>query len=246
MAGLLRRGIEAVSHVETIHTILQTEFVRTLLAPSISAMLTGTAGILGGVPVMYVMVAAALAFAAVAQGALRASEYRERKSPLNKLRYNGTIFNFDLVSVTTNRKARRTHVAVNTRTKLPSTVEPLVRELENGQLGVELVNFANFPISLIVHSADTEIEEFTPPRTQYPRPAITVLPGIPIRVCDTSIPLKGTKCDKLEGKINLKIKYGLPGKEVYDLDIETKRVDVLMHANGFCSATYTVWREADL
>jgi hypothetical protein len=246
LASKWSRPLEWIAHAETVHALAQTEFVRTLLAPSVFAMLTGTAGIFGGIPLMWVMVGSSLGFMAVIQGLLRASELKERKTPLNKLRYNGTIFHFDLFPISDNRRSRRLNSSVSRKATLPSTVEPIVRELEIGQLGVELFNTADFPISLIVHSAETEIENCTPPRTQYPKPAITVLPGIPVRVVDERITLNRLKCGRLEGKMHLKIMYGLPGKEIYDLDINAKRVDVLLQENGFCAGTSTAWEETKI
>lgn len=203
---------------------------------------TGAAGILGGVPAMWVIMASTLAFAGMAVGLFTVSAYRQKETPEGKLRYNGTIFNFDLFPVPDNRKTRRVTASAGRRV-IPTNVEPLIRELQYAQLGIELINYADFPMSLIVESADTEVEGKTPPRARYPKPPITVLPGIPVRVCDDRIDVDRLKCDRLEGKMRIAIKYGRSGKEIHELKIRAQRVDVLMQPNGFCAGTHTGWEE---
>ena len=42
---------EWIGRAETLHTLAQAEFVRTLLFPTVTAVATGAAGILGHIPV---------------------------------------------------------------------------------------------------------------------------------------------------------------------------------------------------
>jgi len=91
------RLFHGIGHAETIHTIAQAEFVRTLLFPTVTAVATGSAGVLGGIPIMWVIAATAVAFMGAAQGVLSASTYVERKNPAYKLQVLKTLFNYDLV-----------------------------------------------------------------------------------------------------------------------------------------------------
>ena len=79
MFGKFRKALEWLGLIETVNAILHIEFVRTLLLPTVVAVMTGAAGILGHVPFMRIIMATALAFMGTAQGMLRASEYVERK-----------------------------------------------------------------------------------------------------------------------------------------------------------------------
>jgi hypothetical protein len=192
---------------------------------------------------MWVCVATASVFAIIMIGMLASAAYKQFHDPLNRLRYNGTIFNFSLVSIPNNRQTRRI-TKPQTRAMSVVHLRPIERILSEGQIGIDLFNSATFPISIISESAETEIAGLTPPRTKYPKPPITVLPGIPVRVCDAIIPLNNMPCDVLEGKIFMSIKYGLPGKEIHKLEIRAKRVDIIMQSNGVYSGTQTSWEDA--
>jgi hypothetical protein len=235
------RIVERLMQVHAVHTLLQLDFVRTTLTPLVLTVATGGLGILGGIPAMYIAVGCAVTFAAITQGMLRAREYRQSSTPEHKLRFNGTIFNFDLVHVPNSRLARRASESVSRRKIPPANSQPLIRELENGQLGVELINYATFPISVFIESAESGIEGHAPPRSKYPKDKIIMFPGTPMRLTDERIPLDKLKCGRIEGNFDIKIKYGLPGKEVYELHFQAKRVDILMHENGFCGGNYTEW-----
>ena len=78
------RILESLGVAHFAHAI-HTEFVRTLLWPVVLTLLTGGAGVLGGVPAMYILVGCAVTFGGIATGTLRISEFRERQTPLNKL-----------------------------------------------------------------------------------------------------------------------------------------------------------------
>src|SRR5947208_10337578 len=102
------RALDIFGRAETLHTIAQAEFVRTLLLPMVTAVATGAAGLLGHIPLMWVIMATALAFAGASIGILGSSTYLERKNPAHKLTVIKTLFNFELVPITgPNRKLRR-------------------------------------------------------------------------------------------------------------------------------------------
>jgi hypothetical protein len=106
------RALEVLGHFETIHTIAQAEFVRTLLLPTVTTVATGAAGVLGGIPLMWVFMATAVAFAGSAVGVLAASSYLERKNPAHKLQVIKSLFNFDLIPINgPNRKHRKAAAA---------------------------------------------------------------------------------------------------------------------------------------
>src|SRR5258708_25505984 len=88
------RFLEWFGRAHAIHAILQTEFVRTWLLPLLSSVLTGTSGAIGGIPLMWVMMASAIVFAAVTLGSMGALGLRVQTSPQNKLAYK-TVFHCD-------------------------------------------------------------------------------------------------------------------------------------------------------
>jgi hypothetical protein len=50
MFGKFRKALEWLGLIETVNAILHIEFVRTLLLPTVVAVMTGAAGIFGHVP----------------------------------------------------------------------------------------------------------------------------------------------------------------------------------------------------
>jgi hypothetical protein len=83
----IQQWIGWLGDYQAVAAVFQSELVRTYVLPWLFAALTGGAGVLGQVPAMWILMASGVSFAAVATGILRLSEYRERNSPLNKLRY---------------------------------------------------------------------------------------------------------------------------------------------------------------
>lgn len=241
VAGKISRILEWIGRAETINGLVQTELVRTWLTPAVLTMITGSAGYLGNIPAMWIIMASSLTFGGVSTGMLSASAYKERKSPQNKLRYQGTIFNFELVPIRKDRAQRRANASAERKVTPPADYKPVIRELSLGQLGVELYNSASFPISVILEMADSGIERMTPPRTKYPKTSVTVFPGVPIRMLDEKISLDKLQCGRIEGKLYMIIKYGLPGKEIYKLDIRIRKIDIMIQSNGFYSGNVTEW-----
>lgn len=210
----MRKALEWLGHFGAVQTILQTEFARNLVWPAVYAVLTGTAGILGGLPLMWVLMAASVAFAATVHSLLKADEYRERRDPLNKLRLAGWNIEHDLLP--TDRG------------------NPGARRLNTVKFSVEIHNEASFPISFIVENADSEIEGRHPPRKKFPEPPILVLPGSGVTyVDDPAIDMGGMECDGelKNGRIDFRFRYGLPGKERYDFHVQG-RVECTFARNG--------------
>jgi hypothetical protein len=114
------------------------------------------------------------------------------------------------------------------------------RTLEKGQVAVELTNDATFPLSFILEAAETEVEGLTPPRTPYPKDAITVLPGNKIRSQDSAIILNSLPCGRLTGKMDYKIRYGLPGKEKYEMRLKAN-LEINMETYGFVTSVSSAW-----
>lgn len=236
---IIKPGLEWIGHFQTVQTIIYTEFFRTLFLPTVWTVLTAIAGYVGDFPIMWIMVATAVSFMAVTQTLLRADELRERKNPQNKLKYL-PIFQCDLniapMALSGNRLQKRAQRSQPQQTISATQLSPQVsRTLDKGQIGVEIVNHATFPISAYLQNAVTEIEGITPPRSTFPKPAFLIPAGGTVRICDDRIELDEMPCQRLAGKIDLVIKYGLPGKEHFDLCVKGG-LDIIMEHFGFVSA----------
>ena len=90
--GFFKRAWKWLETVHLIEWIIHTEFVRTAIIPTGLAAVTAFGGYLQNVPVMWISMATAVTFAATMQALLRGSEYRDKKDPLNKIVYVGTVF----------------------------------------------------------------------------------------------------------------------------------------------------------
>lgn len=207
--GKLRQILEWIAHIETVHTILQAEFFRTLFWPTVMTLMTGTAGILGGIPLMWVLMATALAFMGTSGGLLLASLYVERKNPQNKLTYLGTHLRKDLnpapMPLVGNRQQRRAQRAQGQDKQTLESDQIMVgvrRTLDKAQVSIQLQNNATFPISMILESAETEIEGFTPPRGKFPKDRSVIFPGNPVHVSDDPIDMEQLPCQRMAGKID--------------------------------------------
>ncbi len=208
------RMLEFLGHLHTIHAITQAEFIRTLLVPTVTALATGGAGLWGGLPLMWVIMATAVAGAAAAVGILNASTYLERKNPEHKLTVTKTLFNFSLVPISPpNRKHRRSAAAQGGAPAVPA-----FRHFTKLQLGFEVWNRASYPLSLEVMSAETEVEGLKPPRAKYPKDPVIIQPSTTLWIHDDAINVDDEMvCDNLDGQMDIVVKYGLPGKEKYEI-----------------------------
>lgn len=196
-------------------------------------MITAASGYWGQFPLMWILMATAVAFMAATQSLLRSSEYRERKNPLNKIIFVQTAFNLDLVVDTgLNRKQRRS--------QQPGTITLPARHIEKAQLGVELRNDATFPISMFLESADSTLMDFTPPRSHFPKPPTILYPGLVVRVVDDPIDMGGIAAQNLSGTLKMKIRYGLPGKERFEMNFNAT-AEIHIQPFGIITGINTQW-----
>jgi hypothetical protein len=241
-----KRALEWLGNISLVQSIASTEIVRTVIWPAVLAMLTGGAGVFGGLPLMWVIMASCLAFAGTMVGLLSGSMYLDRQNPHNKLKFKGTHFQFDLdparMPAQGNRHQRRAQAVIGPQRMLPSNelMVGVPRTLETGQIAVELSNDATFPLSFILESAETEVEGHTPPRGQFPKPAITLLPGTTVRSNDDRIVPDSLPCQRLTGKIDFKFRYGLPGNEKFEMRLKAD-LDIQMESFGFVIGVRSAW-----
>jgi hypothetical protein len=226
------RALEWTGRAETIHSIMQAEFFRTLLLPMVTTVATGAAGVLGHIPLMWVIMATSLAFAGTAVGLLSASTYLERRNPAHKLQVMRTLFNFELVPISgPNRKQRR---YASKEGGAPAV--PAFRHFVKGQLGFEVWNRSSLPISLQVLAAETDLEGLKPPRGKFPKKAVIIQPGTTMWVHDDPIILD-MDCDDLDGMTDITVKYGLQGKERFEIH-HKGTVEIFMEPYGLLKNVY--------
>lgn len=248
------RAFRAIGFADSAHTIVQAEFVRTLLAPTVVAVLTGASGIYGEIPLMWVIMASSVAFGGAMTGMLRGSEYIQRKNPLDKMRYMETSFLCDLrpaplpmaSNAQANRQQRRAASSQKAR-KQPQRIlrsseisVGVNRELDKCVIGITVKNEASFPISCLMYMARTEMEGLTPPRTEFPKDKMTILPGASVTFRDAKIDMQGKPCGRLSGNMDIWLKYGLPGKEHFDLKFKAT-LDIQLEPFGLVVAVHTKW-----
>ena len=203
-------------------------FAKPILLPVVLAAAAGGAGFAGHLPLMWIIMATALTFMGAMVGIFFGGTYRDRTTAEHKVLYQGTHVGCDLTELP--RKARRAQATGLTP----------ARTIEKIQVGVYLMNAARFPISVILQDAETEIEGETPPRTMFPRPPTVIVPGNTVFVVDDAIPMHGHVCEKLDGRMKLALRYGLPGKEKYLMHFSAK-LDLVMRPDGVMQQIMTNW-----
>jgi hypothetical protein len=114
------------------------------------------------------------------------------------------------------------------------------RTLARGQVSITIKNTATFPISWYLLDADTEINGIRAARVDYPSAKFKLLPGSSVRISDGVIDMDNIDCQHLLGKMNFKIRYGLPGKEHFELKF-LANLNVPMERFGFVPSTITEW-----
>jgi hypothetical protein len=237
---VIKPVLEWLSHFETIKAIIYSDFFRITLLPLVWTVLTALGGYVQGLPIMWVMVGTAASFTLVVLGMAGVWLLKQQNTPQNRLVYN-VIYQGDLTpanpSLLGNRHQRRTQARRPPHQQLSSTqLDPNVtRTIDKGQLGIEVTNNALFPISCILQSAKSEIEGFEPPRTDYPKLPVVIAAGQKIRICDEAMQMDQFPCQRLAGEIDLVVKYGLPGKEHFELHVKGP-VAVVMEHYGHVSA----------
>jgi hypothetical protein len=182
---------------------------------------------------MWIIMAVTVAFGTTAVGVLSSSTYLERKNPAYKLQVLRTIFTFNLVPIPgPNRRQRRAAVAQGGAPAIPA-----YRYMEKAQLGFEVWNRASFPISVVVTSAETEVEGSTPPRGRFPKDPIIVEPGTTIWIHDDPIDMEEIQCDNFGGKMDISVSYGVPGKEKFEIH-HKGTVEIFMEPYGQLKQIY--------
>jgi hypothetical protein len=92
----------------------------------------------------------------------------------------------------------------------------------------------NYPISCILFSATTQIEEYEPPRSKFPKNPYLIPPGGGrIRLSDDAIEMEQHPCGRILGKMDTLLKYGYPGKEIYEIQTECRLI-LLWNALALC------------
>jgi hypothetical protein len=226
---------EWLGHLHLLGWLIGSEFVRTALLPTVISVMAAISGYMQGVPVMWIFVGTSLVFMAVTQALLRGDEYRERKNPLNKLTWAGT-------HVTAELDVAAGMSLFGLQQLQPNMMVPGVpRNLEKGQIAVELKNNATFPISCFLESAATELQGITPPRSQFPKAPVLIGPGSAVRLADDAIIFhKPMPCGRMAGKMDITIRYGLPGRERHQLRY-VATLDIPMENWGFIPMVVTAW-----
>ena len=162
------------------------EAIRSWLWPPLAAGIAALIGLRGGIPWFYLFVGVTVAFAAVASGLLRFSEWRLRQAVNNKL-------NFE--SVRLGKKLDK---------------DGHIKFL---RLGFQLHNSAVFPIEFEIQSLQTEVDGKFPPKKPYAMTGVTIPPGGHGWFDDISIDMPDPPKNKsVEGKIEFTVQYGRPGR----------------------------------
>jgi hypothetical protein len=196
------------------------------LIPSISTFLTVVFGVSEkfGTPVILVFASIVLFFTTATVFLVQASRWFVDVE--HKLRYVSTHVGVDL---------ERDNRAAQAKVSKPQTN----RKLSKIQIGVQLFNAANYPVSAFTESVRTSIEGHCPKETAVKRPVI-IGPGNQLVMADHAIDLTDTACGPLKGRIEMTIKYGQKGKEKYTLEFKAD-LQIFIQPDGRLSQVFTNW-----
>jgi hypothetical protein len=79
----------------------------------------------------------------------------------------------------------------------------------------------------------------TPPRTKYPVAPVSIRPGLSMVCVDGRIKMNNVPCGKLlTGKVDMRLKYGRPGKERFETNIKFD-LEASFHPSGMASQIRT-------
>jgi hypothetical protein len=95
-------------------------------------------------------------------------------------------------------------------------------------------------MSLFIANAETEVEGIPPPRTNYPKAPITILPGGLVRCIDLPIPMNDRPCGRLNAKMSIRVKYGMQGDETEDLNFDAV-LEINLQPDGTQTQVFTHW-----
>jgi hypothetical protein len=226
--------------LKRLEDISNSELFKVYIWPILTGISAVASGLFQKEAVMWIIMAASLSAMAIMSLIASAASLRDRLTPLNKLT-NQVVAQYDLDQVAVpmlgNRQHRRSGASSPGASFLgPGQVQVGVkRQIERAQLGVEITNNSHFPISCILLAAETDIGGAMPPRSQFPKEKTVIPAWSKIRILDDPIDMKNYPCQRLNGNMDMKIGYGVPGKERYELIIKGS-VDILMEEHGFVSA----------
>jgi hypothetical protein len=163
------------------------------------AAVTVLAGYLQSIQWMYIIVAAAFVFAAMATGALRLSEYRARISAQNKFFFKGVVPAADFVR---DKKTGK------------------IKFIEKMQICMILYNGAHFPISYIIDDIGTSFEGMMNSKPERNARGADIAPGQDGWYRDAPIDAKQLQVTKaiFEGHLKFKLRYGYPGNEKHTME----------------------------
>lgn len=204
MAGKFRTVLDWWDRAQSIHDVWN--FIWPWI-PIGWGFATGGAGYWTHQPVMQIMTytAASAAFGFVAL--LAVMVILERKNPENKLTYVAPMVGVELAKQRNQNTAKR---------------------IEKAQWWFQIRNDANFPISLIVYDAQTDVEDMQPPRVKYPKAPVYIGPRGTINVMDEPVLLNGRVAGNFTGHAEITLRYGNRGNEKYELKIAGDLQAVMM------------------
>lgn len=196
-------GIDWIGRWQIVRDIFNSDTVKGTIIPFLYAVVTGAVGIMGGVPLMWVFMAVALAFAGIMTTILRSSEYMERTRIDNKLSFAGLSF------------AMVTDYPRNKKTNLPTpNSKPYVSGI---RVSFNLNNAASFPIHVKVKKVSTRLDGRVPVDDKG-KPITTTIMDLKIDprcggfVNDAVVSIETVKAIKgfylLEGDFEYALEYG--------------------------------------
>jgi hypothetical protein len=124
--------------------------------------------------------------------------YTERNNPENKLKFVGPLIKMDLVKGKVNAAKR----------------------IAKMQAGFQIRNDSFFPISFYIQTAETTLDDKQPPRSKFPKPAVTIGPSGIYHVSDEVIDMHERLCSDMSGYEHFVVRYGKRGNEKYTLIIK--------------------------
>jgi hypothetical protein len=218
----------AISGIDTVgrFQVLQTAWgwIGPFAGPTVLAIAAAVSGYFQHTPVMWIIMATSMTFVCVLGAIMIAYLFQIISSPADKLRFVSAIVPCDVnknQADLSGRAARATN---------------LVRTIDKMQVGILVQNVGRFPISIILFEAETELDGITPPRVRYPKLPADCHPSSTHMLTDEIIDMKSRKCADMQGRLDMKVKYGNRGNEKYELHIKGT-VFVKMSADGAITHT---------
>ncbi len=183
------------------------EIVRSLITPTVVTGIGAVIGWLSGIPLFYLYIGMVALFTLTVTGLLRFSEWKDRITPEYKLSFAG--------------------------------VRVIAKKPDNGQvikelgIGIEVRNFASFPIVSKIQEVSTQIGECYPPKKKYELDRVTIPPRSNAWFDDHFIKLESLPLGQMiEGLIKFKISYGREGQKLPYILTGQKKVLLKYPAEG--------------